>query len=163
MALPWGEGRPRQHLRGHGGAPKAGHTPVQKPLPACLLPALVYPFFHDLRLGRQGQHGRARRARAEGTTGECPLHPCPVGPESPGLGFSRGSSFFHRETQALKAPLDSQDPRQVAASPAPRGWGGAGDKPRAAWARWGWPTGSGCLRPARPLHPQREKPRASIS
>lgn len=103
-------------------------------------PAFVHLFVHHLLLGCQGQHGRARRTRAEGSPGECPLHPGPTGSDSPGLGFSRRCLFFvHREIPASKAPLASQDPRQVAGPPSPGlRWG---DQPRAAWASGGCPTG----------------------
>lgn len=112
-------------------------------------PAFVHPFVHHLLLGRQGQHGRARRTRAEGSPGECPLYPGPAGSDSPGLEFSRRCLFFvHREIPASKAPLASQDPRQVAGPPSPGlRWG---DQPRATWASGGCPTGRevpACPRP----------------
>lgn len=72
--------------------------------------------------------------------------PAPLAPIPQDWGSAATPFFLHRETQASKAPLDSQDPRQVAVSPASVA-GGRGAKPRAAWAKWGWPQGQGVSGP----------------
>lgn len=158
VALPGG-GRwklplgPRLASEGTQRSPKTGHSSTEAsvhPLPAVFspLPALVYPFFHHLLLGCQGQHGRARRAWAEGATGESsPPPPLPRRPRVSRTGvIATASVLLPQGDPGIEGPIGFPGPKASCCPPWPVG---CGDKPG--------PGGAG-----HPPHPQRKKQSISI-